>query len=65
MLLAMSETGKPTPQDRPKDPVIRTITRTDIVEAFAAGLRDFVAAPNTACCSALSMRSAALRSSVV
>jgi uncharacterized membrane protein len=30
---------------RPRDPVVRPVGRTDIVEAMAAGLRDFQAAP--------------------
>jgi len=41
----MSETGQTASPQRPADPVIRTVTRADVVDALAAGLRDFAAAP--------------------
>ncbi|MCX7341359.1 MAG: DUF2189 domain-containing protein [Hyphomicrobiales bacterium] len=41
----MSETGQTAAPQRPADPVIRTVTWADVVDALAAGLRDFAAAP--------------------
>jgi uncharacterized membrane protein len=45
MMPGMSAPSIANPRTRPPDPVIRTITRHDVIEALVAGLRDFAAAP--------------------